>query len=88
MGVEQLTLALVTSHNLCERNALTYTDRFDVTPVVALAGSVRNLAESIGVTTGVVHKWAARGVDWCRADQVAIAIGRHPGTIWPEWWAA
>lgn len=22
------------------------------------------------------------------ADRVALALGRHPGEIWPEWWTA
>lgn len=65
-----------------------FVDRFPIEPAIAVAGSAEILAAHVGVDVGTVHQWKQRRVGWRRADRIAVALGRHPGAIWPEWWAA
>ncbi len=49
--------------------------------------SIDGLAMMIGFAPTVVAKWCERGrVPWASADRAAIALGMHPGFIWPAWW--
>jgi len=35
-----------------------------------------------------VHRWKKEGLTFYAADKAAIAIGKHPSVIWPEWESA
>ncbi len=44
------------------------------------------LAERVGVERRTVARWATAGLTEYAADRAAIAIGSHPGTVWPDLW--
>lgn len=50
------------------------------------AGSVRGLARVLDVTTATVYRWRREGVPVYAADRAAVALGAHPGELWPAWW--
>lgn len=59
--------------------------RYSLDEVIAKNG-VSGLARIVGVSRAMIHGWIrAGGVDENTADRVAIALGEHPATIWPEW---
>lgn len=63
--------------------------RYPLGPLVdaAQAGSVLALAEAVGFTSRTVHRWAHTGIADSYADEAAVALGLHPGLVWPEWWS-
>ncbi len=48
--------------------------------------TTRTLAERLGVSTRTVWRWRASGLNQTQADHAAVAVGLHPGTVWPTWW--
>lgn len=49
--------------------------------------SAAELAALVRVSRESVHRWRSEGLNWIRADACAIALGDHPGNIWPDlWW--
>lgn len=46
----------------------------------------RLLARVLGIDDRTVVYWKRHGLGPEAADRLAIALGRHPGDIWPEWW--
>lgn len=44
------------------------------------------LAFRLGITRQAIQRLARTGLSDRQADHYAIAIGIHPGFIWPEWW--
>jgi hypothetical protein len=52
------------------------------------ARSQSELARLVGVSVSAVQAWSERGLDEYRADQVAVALGRHPAEVWPQWSSA
>lgn len=43
------------------------------------------IALRCGVDRNTVHRWRASGrINWIMADEVAVRLGVHPLTIWPE----
>lgn len=61
-----------------------------ITPLWASSGDEHRqgaLAGVLGIDRTTVYRWNRLGVPECHADRVAIALGRHPGSVWPEWWA-
>ena len=58
---------------------------------VTTAGSASTvISELCGIPRRTVCRWAVQGgIPVDRADEVAIKLGAHPSTIWPqEWWEA
>ena len=44
-------------------------------------------AGALGVSRARVVAYRKRGLSEDQADRLAVHIGRHPGEVWPEWWA-
>lgn len=71
--------------------------RYPLAPLLRLVTPLRTgsgdehrmgaLASVLGISRTTVHRWARHGVPEWSADPVAIALGRHPGSLWPEWWS-
>lgn len=41
-----------------------------------------------GMSRPRILRWRKNGLDVRAADEVAVALGYHPGQIWPEqWWS-
>lgn len=59
--------------------------RLNYEPLKRIVPTAEILAEKIGVTTTVVHKWIERGLPFFKADMVAIKLGYHPVEIWYDW---
>lgn len=64
--------------------------RWPLEPVLELTGHppALVLAARVGVSARTVHRWRHNGLTDQQADHAAIALGRHPATIWPDWHAA
>lgn len=67
--------------------------RFPLEPLLKMArggatdpDSFCALAREIGVDQGFLRRTIREGVTWTLADRWAVAIGYHPGEIWPAWW--
>ena len=46
------------------------------------------LAEATGLHFSTIYRYRSDGrIPWKEADRIAVALGFHPGAIWPEWWA-
>ncbi len=55
-------------------------DRVNDTNVTALARLLR-------VERHWIYYWRRRGLTVERADELAVAVGHHPGELWPDaWW--
>lgn len=51
--------------------------------------SLVELAELLGIDRRTVQRLPAHPrIDARRADSLAVALGKHPCEIWPEWFAA
>lgn len=63
-------------------------ERFDVAPLRSALGgaTIEVLADVLRVSTRQVCRFLHEGLDDVQADRAAIAIGLHPGIVWPEWW--
>jgi hypothetical protein len=46
----------------------------------------RRVAHLLGVSPNTVTRWRHEGIPLDRADKIAVRLGEHPSTIWPEWW--
>jgi hypothetical protein len=64
--------------------------RFPLDPLLELVTDgpwlVSDVARRLGVTPRAVYRWMADGVPLASADWAACRLGRHPGTIWSDWW--
>ena len=50
-------------------------------------GAPGRLGRVAGTNRATVHRWLQEGtITQNGADRCAIALGYHPGEIWPEWW--
>jgi hypothetical protein len=47
-----------------------------------------DIALRIGVNREMIRRYRRLGVDPFEADRLAVSLGMHPATIWPEWWTA
>ena len=46
--------------------------------------SLRSIARRLGIDPAMFYKpWSER-----QADRYAIAVGLHPGDVWPHWWTS
>jgi hypothetical protein len=54
----------------------------------ARAGLSAKTAALTGIHRSMVSRYRRNGIPVLQADRIAVALGRHPGEIWPEWWAA
>jgi lambda repressor-like predicted transcriptional regulator len=52
------------------------------------AGLSAKTAALTGLHRSMVSRYRRNGIPVLQADRIAVALGRHPGEIWPEWWAA
>jgi hypothetical protein len=52
---------------------------------VQMVGADRRLARAVGVSTRTVYRRKHTGLCPWAADRWAVALGRHPGDVWPEW---
>jgi hypothetical protein len=62
--------------------------RFPVEPLIAAAGSVRELARRAGGDERSWFRWRNTGITAHRADGAAIALGAHPTEMWGHDWYA
>ena len=64
------------------------TERFDLRTLMDRTGVAtwQDLADLVGVPRNTVRGWDRRGMSYAVADRVAIAVGRHPGSVWPHWY--
>ncbi len=62
--------------------------RYPFGPLAAAANTTSHseLAECFGVERRTVARWATDGLTEYAADRAAIAIGSHPGAVWPDLW--
>lgn len=62
--------------------------RFDFEPLAQAAGSPSGLAlaRRLGVTDRTIWRWKAEGLSDHQADRAACALGRHPVSVWPDWY--
>lgn len=62
---------------------------FDLAPLLELAAvdNLTTLGRIVGVTDRQVRRWQSDGMPASVADRAATALGRHPATVWPDWWA-
>lgn len=58
--------------------------RFPWDPIAELGYNDRQVAGWCGVSPGSVPEWKRRGLSVDQADRVAIALGRHPIELWPD----
>lgn len=47
----------------------------------------RAMSVMLGVHHKSVTRWRQKGLSVRTADRIACALGRHPITIWPDFWA-
>ena len=50
--------------------------------------AVTDVAAMAGTSERQWRRWRAYGVPLWHADRLAVALGRHPGELWPEYWEA
>ena len=43
------------------------------------------LSRRSGYPLRTIQRWKASGIPLYSADQLAIQLGVHPATIWPQW---
>jgi hypothetical protein len=43
------------------------------------------LAVLTGFPARTIHRWAHAGLRDIQADRAAVALGKHPSNIWPNW---
>lgn len=60
--------------------------RFPVEPLFQ-GRSIAGLARTIGIDNAQLHRWKRSGIPADRADHIAVALGRLPFEIWPDWYA-
>jgi hypothetical protein len=48
-------------------------------------GDAAIVADVTGLPLKRVAQWRVRGMGTTAADRAAVALGLHPGEIWPEW---
>lgn len=60
--------------------------RVSLEPLVERYGNVSVLARALGVDRAQVARWRSDGVPIESADRIAVAVGRHPAEVWPEWY--
>lgn len=46
------------------------------------------VAAMAGTSERQWRRWRKSGVPLWHADRMAVALGRHPGEVWPEYWEA
>jgi hypothetical protein len=51
------------------------------------ANDVSAFAKTCGVARPAIYQWRKHGVRIDQADRVAVALGKHPLEIWPEFHA-
>lgn len=61
--------------------------RWPLEPLLAVTNlpNVRALERAAGLTSGAGRRWEHRGLTDETADRVAVALGRHPAEVWPDW---
>ncbi len=71
------------------------TGRFPLRPALAAAanragrpGSITLLADATGIPRTTLSRWNVMGLTADAADEVAVALGHHPGELWPDWFAS
>ena len=58
-------------------------------PLAAITGYNNcELARRTGFAVRTVQRWTTTGVPLYSADRLAIRLGVHPATIWPNWFTA
>ena len=45
----------------------------------------KQLARLTGFPARTIHRWAHNGISDRNADRAAVALGKHPSNIWPNW---
>ncbi|WP_116996331.1 hypothetical protein [Desertimonas flava] len=43
--------------------------------------------EALDVHPQKFARWRAKGLTVDDADDIAVRLGMHPASIWPEWWS-
>jgi lambda repressor-like predicted transcriptional regulator len=61
--------------------------RLTLEPLVCEFGNISALARVLDRDVAQVGKWVHDGVPLYSADRIAVALGRHPVEIWPEWFS-
>lgn len=47
--------------------------------------NLSELARRSGYSLRTIQRWKANGIPWHSADELAIRLGHHPASIWPQW---
>jgi hypothetical protein len=55
-------------------------------PLVRRYGNVSVLARALGMDRAQVARRRSDGLPIESADRIAIAVGKHPAEVWPEWY--
>jgi hypothetical protein len=81
---ERIRLDLVAANPPCHRRRGAG-ERFPLDELLE-RDSMSELARLAGVSRGTVARWASTGgVDEFTADELAVALGRHPAEVWATW---
>lgn len=68
-----------------ERGPRPRVPRLPLAPLLELCANKSALARELGVNRGQVSAWDRRGIPLDEADGLAVALGRHPAELWPDW---
>lgn len=63
------------------------TRRWPLEPLLAASGcaTVSAIEARTGLPRGIGRRWVTHGLTDDAADRVAVALGRHPAEVWPDW---
>ena len=65
----------------------THLFRWPLQPLFEAAGTTEylQLAVLTGFPARTIHRWAHAGLRDIQADRAAVALGKHPSSIWVDW---
>jgi hypothetical protein len=70
---------------VARRRAAGSARKVPLAPLIEAAGGRGPLARIVRASGSTMKRAAADGITLDRADRWAVALGRHPSEVWPEW---
>lgn len=66
--------------------------RFPVEPILQTFADhpypIQAAATALNVSTASIHRYLQDGIFFFKADRYAVALGKHPIDLWPDWFDA